>query len=344
MSHYPRTYGILCLFTATAVILSAADDNTSLLAGHTDTVCALTFSRDGKKIASGDAKGTVKVWNASSKECIHTFEPAPGTEGHVSSLVFTLGDEELLCGRTEEGIAELLGKNRKELLTRDTDIVRTLFSPDGSLIARQKKGCRGSTSVHQRSSRMPDIPLYTLGCDESTIHATSFNNASTQIAISGYKQNIKIYDPRSGSYIQELKHDDLVYDIAFDSTDRLIASVGIGRTIKIWDARTGGCLQTIESGRASHLTFSRTNHMLASISRIYKRLAVVSEPITLWNTLTGEKTATPDNEDRHVHALAFNPSGTKIASGTSDKIRIWALPAAKEKQDVKPELELSDDE
>jgi WD40 repeat protein len=335
MNHYPRTYGILCLFMTTAVILPAAGGERSLLTGHAEAVCALTFSRDGSRIASGDAKGTVKVWDASSKECVRTFEPTPGTEGHVSSLVFTPGDAELLCGKTEEGIAELLGEKRKELLLRDTEILRTLFSPDGSLIARQTKGRRGSTSVHQRSFKVPDIPLYTLGSGENPLHATSFNNASTQIAISAYRQNIEIYDLRSARYIQGLKHDDLVYDIAFDSTDRLIASMGDSGTIKIWDVRTGGCVYTLETRHLTHLAFNPTKNELASRSyRAGVGGRILGSSITLWNTLTGTQTNTFDAGCKWVRALTYDPSGTKLASGAGNNIKIWTLSAAEERQDL----------
>ena len=41
------------------------------LEGHEDYVNSVSFSRDGTKVASGSARGVVKVWDVTSGECTH---------------------------------------------------------------------------------------------------------------------------------------------------------------------------------------------------------------------------------------------------------------------------------
>jgi len=44
-------------------VWQAATGEIQILRGHTNWVRSVTFSPDGKQIASGIADGTVKIWN-----------------------------------------------------------------------------------------------------------------------------------------------------------------------------------------------------------------------------------------------------------------------------------------
>ena len=44
------------------------------LTGHSSYVNSVSFSPDGKHVASGSNGRTVKVWSVESGECVTTFE------------------------------------------------------------------------------------------------------------------------------------------------------------------------------------------------------------------------------------------------------------------------------
>ncbi|OCK75163.1 hypothetical protein K432DRAFT_309153, partial [Lepidopterella palustris CBS 459.81] len=44
------------------------------LEGHSDWVWSVTFSHDSARLASASEDSTVKIWDASSGECLQTFD------------------------------------------------------------------------------------------------------------------------------------------------------------------------------------------------------------------------------------------------------------------------------
>lgn len=51
---------------------------TRTLSGHSDQVYALTFSSDGKLLASGAYDGEIRIWNATDGKLIKAFNASPG--------------------------------------------------------------------------------------------------------------------------------------------------------------------------------------------------------------------------------------------------------------------------
>jgi len=41
--------------------------------GHTDWVCSVAFSPDGRTLVSGSADGTMRLWDMQTKACIRTL-------------------------------------------------------------------------------------------------------------------------------------------------------------------------------------------------------------------------------------------------------------------------------
>ena len=67
-----------------------------VFAGHDGAVLCGGFTCDGKKIVSGSADGSIRVWNPRKGQCSHAFLPHKGastdaivmTQGAVSCIAF----------------------------------------------------------------------------------------------------------------------------------------------------------------------------------------------------------------------------------------------------------------
>jgi WD40 repeat protein len=63
---------------------------------HTDWIRCVTYSRDGKKIATCSDDGTIIIWNADTGE--RFLEPLEGHTGPVLSIEFSPGGNFLVSG------------------------------------------------------------------------------------------------------------------------------------------------------------------------------------------------------------------------------------------------------
>ncbi|MFF3213301.1 hypothetical protein ACFYYB_21825 [Streptomyces sp. NPDC002886] len=108
------------------------------LAAHSSTVCAMAFSPDGRRLATGDADGHILLWDLSVPA--PPSRRLPGHAGAVYDLAFSpLGDR--LAGAGADGTVQLWDPDTGEAttalpLTGHGGAVRGVaFSPDGSLLA-----------------------------------------------------------------------------------------------------------------------------------------------------------------------------------------------------------------
>ena len=115
-------------------LLSLADLQViRLFKGHTDTVIHLAFSPDGKQLASGDWKGTVRVWDVRTGKQQYSLP-----RGHVEDLAFST-DSKLLASVTRDNDVYLwdaaTGRGTTVLKKHEKPVMRLAWSPDGKLLA-----------------------------------------------------------------------------------------------------------------------------------------------------------------------------------------------------------------
>jgi WD40 repeat protein len=78
MSHYSQT-----LVVETGG-LSTWPATQSVLTGHSDTVCSVAFSPDGRRVVSGSDDSTIRIWDAETGETM--IGPLQGHSDSVTSV------------------------------------------------------------------------------------------------------------------------------------------------------------------------------------------------------------------------------------------------------------------
>ena len=106
----------------------------ALLTGHTSNIDSISFSPDGRTLASGSWDDTIRLWDAVTGQHKRTLE---GHTGYVNSVSFSPDGSTLANGSWGKiQLWDAVTGQHKRTLEGHTGWVRSVsFSPDGSTLA-----------------------------------------------------------------------------------------------------------------------------------------------------------------------------------------------------------------
>jgi WD40 repeat protein len=172
------------------------------LAGHTDWVLSLTFSRDGKLLASGGYDGLVRLWDvASGNKRIETAAQPPAPPNTPAGPANTV-------------LAIAFGPDNKQLAIGGTDAqIHIVNLADGKIIR--------SISGHT-----------------SSITSLSFHPSGALLISASKDRTIRLWNPANGQPIKTLEgHAAWVQGLTLMAQGTRLASVGADQTVRLWDLR-----------------------------------------------------------------------------------------------------------
>ncbi|KAI0440658.1 vegetative incompatibility protein HET-E-1 [Xylaria telfairii] len=286
------------------------------LEGHSDWVESVTFSPDGKFVASGAHDETIRIWAADTGDLLQTLE---SNNGEIISVAFSPDGKVLASGsRYAQLWAVDTGKLLRTLESHNTTVISVTFSSDGKSVA---------SVLQDKIVQLWTITghlLQTLEGHVKLIESITFSPNSKLIASVSKDSTIRIWATDTGNLLRTLE-DSLssVNSIAFSPDGKVLAS-GQTRGIQLWDVETGNLLQIFKSnssfnvGIVKSLAFSSDGKLIASASS--------DNTVRLWATNTGDLLQTYRGHNRSVGSVAFSPNNKLIASGSYDKtVRLWAI-------------------
>ncbi len=324
------------------------------LDGHTDRVCGLAFSPDGLKLATGSWDKQIKLWDTrSGKELIKLV----GHANWVWSLEFS-PDGKKLVSASEDRTVRLwdleTGKEEKLFAGHGASVYYAAFSPDGLSLA--SAGYSGEVKIWEPKT---GLEISSLKGHTFSVNSVAFSQDGKTLATGGVDRFIRIWDVASGKELYQLKgHSDEIRLLAFSPDGRTLASACDDFTVKIWDIPNdlssealrhtedhvdSSCISSdgkiLATANETEIFFwdVTTKRMLSKIATgamIYDicfspngaQLAVAQRDstITIWNTLSRQKTGIMTGHRDLVVTISFSPDGKRIASGSRDhQIKIW---------------------
>ncbi len=256
----------------TSLVISASDsqtiklwnlqDNTSTtLTGHTDKVNSVTFSPDGKLLASGGNDRAIKIWDVQRKQHITTLKHTPSGLGpsQINSVAFSPNGEMLASSGYQSVILWDVDRWRKLTTLKHDDWVHDIvFSPNGQLLA----------AVDGKEMKIWDVKkqqiITRLEGDANWIGAIAFSPDSQTFASGGSEGKIKLWSVSNWKVIGNIKESSSVSDLAFSPDGKSIVSAG--PAVSVWSVENGKRLTSFSdhTGWVMEAAFSPDGNTIVS--------------------------------------------------------------------------------
>ena len=293
------------------------------LSGHQNVILSVSFSPDGKTLASGSDDKTIKLWDLATGKELQTLS---GHQDEIYSVSFSPDGKTLASGSRDKTIKLwdlATGKELQTLSGHQEDISSVSFSPDGKTLA---------SGSWDKTIKLWDLAtgkeLQTLSGHQEGISSVRFSPDGKTLASGSWDKTIKLWDLTTDKELQTLSgHQDWISSVRFSPDGKTLASGSHDKTIKLWDLATGKEIQTLSGHQKgiSSVSFSPDGKTLASGSH--------DKTIKLWDLATGKELQTLSGHQDMISSVRFSPDGKTLASGSWDKtIKLWDLTTDKELQ------------
>ena len=278
--------------------------------GHSSIVTSISFSPDGKIIASGSWDNTVRVWDLAAGGC----RILKGHSSIVTSVSFS-PDGRLLVSGSWDATVRVWNLESGECRILEGDlgsIASVAFSPDGKMLVS------GSSDKTVRVWNLKTDECRVLKGHSSKVTCVSFSPNGKMIASSSVDNTVRVWNLESDECRILKGHSRPVNSVAFSPDSRMLASGSVDNTVQVWDLGDDGCrILEGHSDSVASVAFSPDGRLLASGSW--------DDTVRVWDLETGNARIL-EGHSESVASVAFSPDGRVLASGSRDiSIRLWNL-------------------
>jgi ribosome assembly protein SQT1 len=219
--------------------------------GHTDSVAEVSFSSDGKYLATAGLDAIIKIWNVSDGVLLHTLD---GPSESIESIQWHSKGPVILAG-CGDGTTWMWDASPKSGVSLNVfgghagPVNAAKFTPDGTKIVTV--GEDGSLRVWGPKTGKSLSVISGHPFHEAGINCLQISQDST-MALTGGQDNVAcISNLVTGKVKLTLKgHDDGVEDVAWVQGNPWAVTGSLDSKIGIWDLNTGNIRQFIENGAA----------------------------------------------------------------------------------------------
>ena len=316
------------------------------LTGHTGQVMSIAFSPDGKKVITGSADDTARMWDAESGKELAMFKEEHLTYP-VRSVAFSPNGKKVVTGASNYAVRIRDAKTGKVLqmleLPRSPNVTSVAFSPDGKKVV-----AGGNCGIAMIWDAESGKELQKLQCEDEDSTARGYWSSVAFLpdgrkVLVGSGKFAQIFDAESGKELQKFEVDTTAHkadyvdvtvgSAAFSPDGKKVAlwcleevrmsyenrDVREDVTVRIFDAHSGKELHKLRAGTAVFgVTFSPDSKKLATCGS--------DKTAIIWDVESGKELQRLEGHTDAVMSVVFSSDGKKVATSSADKTaRIWVL-------------------
>ena len=273
------------------------------------SVFSVAFSPDGTKLASVSWDG-VKLWDVETGNNLTTLQ---GHTQMVDAVAFS-PDGLTLASQLVDGIQmwEIGTRQHISTLAEPSNFVTCFaYSPDGTKLVT---GSVEAGNV-EHTIKLWDVAtghnLTTMRGHTDVVITVAYSPDGRLLASGSKDKTIKLWTVSTGENIATLQgHEKLVFSVAFSPDGTKLASGSEDTSIRLWEIPTGKALYTLGG---------------VNSPQVGVEVLPVPRPGQDISELQIDDAADPEPEIIRgvVFSVAFSPDGTKLASASWDKVKLW---------------------
>ena len=305
------------------VIVWRADDGSKIRSWSTETIdqSALSWSPDGKQLATGGFTRVLKIWDVETGAEVRQIPHSSGIE----SIAWSPNGDDIASATRSQRVRVWNATTGGEVvsLRGHTDwVVSVEWSPSGDRIA---SGARDGQVRIWNPLRQPGVQVF----DHRDGKYVSFNPVRNQLA-SSCRVDSKIWDLTDGSLVRHVNS--AIYAVWHPDGRRLVTGTERSGKFDIvtFDIHEGKVDREILQGLAKRLAVSPNGKYVAVADRIFVKDAERKSrlgTIEIWDLAKGEQisqfTAHLSTASK-VWDIQWSPDGRRLASsGWDGLVKIW---------------------
>ncbi len=292
------------------------------LVGHRATVTCLSFSSDGKWLASGDHHGRVLIWHATH------FAKATELRSHgaIQCLAFSPNGRFLASGDVYRNVSvwDTSDWKRTFEFKQSSDVCALAFSHDGLKLA---SGTSNRSNLYKQPS---EIRIWSTETGKellmrsqlpATVQSLAFHPDGKRIAAA--VGEVKVWDFASGDELRSFGTNmNPVRTVAFGNSGEWLYVLCMSGDVQIWNPDNGSRIYQSPGIAAEH-TIGGFTHDQARVLFAPRDRSNSPNKLVIKDVTSGETLRTIRWHSTPIKSLASSADGKRLASSSDVTIKIW---------------------